>query len=371
VSIVSHELRTPLNAILGWTTMLQRGSLSDDKAARALLSITQNASRQARLIEELLDFSRMASGRISLNIENVDIRELVRSVVESMAPTSVDRGIELQLAAVPAVAVLGDIGRLEQVLFNLVDNAMKFTTKGGRVAIDVRIVGRHVEIQVNDTGAGIEPEFLPLVFDRFRQADSGTSRTHGGLGLGLAIAKQLVEAHQGRISAESAGKGSGSTFTVQLTIATPRAGDISDGAHAIPGGPGESEPRLDGIRVLVVDDEADARGIMAQLLEDSGATVKVAANVAAAIEILKQAEIDVLLADIAMPDQDGYALIRTVRSSAAPRVASIPAAAVTAFTREEHRQRALAAGFHLHLGKPVEPGELVRAVHMLAHRSIQ
>ena len=266
--------------------MLQRGSLSDDKAARALLSITQNASRQARLIEELLDFSRVASGRIPLHLENVDIRELVRGVVESMAPTAMDRGIELRLSPVPAVAVLGDTGRLEQVFFNLVDNAMKFTTKGGWVAIDVRIEGRQVEIQVNDNGAGIEPEFLPLVFDRFRQADSGTSRTYGGLGLGLTIAKQLVEAHHGRISAESAGKGCGSTFTVQLTIATPQVSDIADDAPAIPREPGEREPRLDGIRVLVVDDEADARGIMAEMLEDSGATVKVASNVPDALEIL-------------------------------------------------------------------------------------
>jgi signal transduction histidine kinase len=221
VSIVSHELRTPLNAILGWTAILQRESLTREKAARALQSITQNASRQARLIEELLDFSRVSSGRTSLHMESVDIRELIRAVVESMMPTAVDLGVELCLSPVPPVSVMGDMRRLEQVFFNLVDNALKFTPKDGRVTIGVRMVEGQVEVAVADSGAGIAPEFLPLVFDRFRQGDSTASRSHGGLGLGLSIAKQLVEAHQGRISADSAGKDCGATFTVQLPVASP------------------------------------------------------------------------------------------------------------------------------------------------------
>jgi len=228
VSIVSHELRTPLNAILGWTTILQRESLTREKTARALQSITQNASRQARLIEELLDFSRVASGRTTLQMEIVDVRELIRAVVESMMPTAVDRGVELRLSPVPPVAVMGDMRRLEQVFFNLVDNALKFTPKDGRVTIGVRIVEGQVEAAVTDNGAGIDPEFLPLVFDRFRQGDSTASRAHGGLGLGLSIAKQLVEAHQGHIFAESPGKDRGATFTVQLPAAAPHVDEIAE-----------------------------------------------------------------------------------------------------------------------------------------------
>jgi signal transduction histidine kinase len=232
VSIVSHELRTPLNAILGWTTMLQRGSLGSDKAGRALQSIADNASRQARLIEDLLDFSRVSAGRASLEMETVDIRELIRGVVESMTPTAVARAVDLQLSSVPPVEVLGDIRRLEQVFFNLVDNALKFTPKGGRVTIDVRIVDGVVEVQVQDNGRGIEPDFLPLVFERFRQADSTSSRAYGGLGLGLSIAKQLVEAHKGSISAESEGKDHGATFTVRLPAAAQRPDEFAGPAPA-------------------------------------------------------------------------------------------------------------------------------------------
>lgn len=232
VSIVSHELRTPLNAILGWTTMLQRGSLPGDKAARALQSISDNASRQARLIEDLLDFSRVSAGRASLHMETVDIRELIRGVVESMTPTAVARAVDLQLSSVPPVEVLGDIRRLEQVFFNLVDNALKFTPKGGKVALDVRIVDGVVEVQVKDSGRGIDPEFLPLVFDRFRQADSSGSRAYGGIGLGLSIAKQLVEAHKGTIAAESPGTDGGATFTVRLPAAAQRADEFEGPLHA-------------------------------------------------------------------------------------------------------------------------------------------
>ena len=232
VSIVSHELRTPLNAILGWTTMLQRGSLPSDKASRALQSISDNASRQARLIEDLLDFSRVSAGRASLHMETVDIRELIRGVVESMTPTAVARAVDLQLSSVPPVEVVGDIRRLEQVFFNLVDNALKFTPKGGKVALDVRIVDGVVEVQVQDTGRGIDTEFLPLVFDRFRQADSSGSRAYGGVGLGLSIAKQLVEAHKGTISAESAGTDRGATFTVRLPAAAQRADEFAGPMHA-------------------------------------------------------------------------------------------------------------------------------------------
>jgi signal transduction histidine kinase len=364
VSIVSHELRTPLNAILGWTSMLQRGALAPEKAARALQSVYDNASRQARLIEELLDFSRVTSGRASLQMESVDVRELIRGVVESMIPTAVGRAVDLHLSSVPPVYVRGDIRRLEQVFFNLIDNALKFTPDGGRVAIDVRIAEGNVEIQIRDTGAGMEPGFLPYVFDRFRQADSATSRTHGGLGLGLSIAKQLVEAHAGRIAATSEGKGRGSTFTVDLPLAPNGKGGPDDLVEA----PALAtvEPRLVGLCVLVVDDEPDAREIMATALEASGARVEIAASACEAFEILERKEVDVLLSDIAMPEEDGFALIRQVRASAAGKFAAIPAAAVTAFTGPEDRARALAAGFQVHLAKPLQPADLVRTVEKLA-----
>jgi len=369
VSIVSHELRTPLNAILGWTTMLLRGMLAPQKSARALQSVHDNASRQARLIDELLDFSRVSSGRTSLQMEQVDVRELIRGVVESMIPTAVARAVDLHLSPVPPVAVRGDIRRLEQVCFNLIDNALKFTPDGGRVAIDVRIDDGQVEIEVTDTGAGMEPDFLPHVFDRFRQADSTTSRTHGGLGLGLSIAKQLVEAHGGRISAASAGKGTGSTFIVQLPVAVRVADEVGHASAETAGeaGAGGPAPRLDGLRVLVVDDEADARELMAAALEASGARVQLADSARAAFSILENAAVDVLLSDIAMPEEDGYALIRRVRSSLFRDVATIPAAAVTAFTSAEDRARALAAGFQVHLPKPYEPLQLLRVVDRLVH----
>jgi signal transduction histidine kinase len=376
VSIVSHELRTPLNAILGWTTMLQRGMLAPEKSVRALQSIHDNASRQARLIEELLDFSRVTSGRTSLQMEQVDVRELIRGVVESMIPTAVARAVDLDLSSVPPVAVRGDIRRLEQVCFNLIDNALKFTPEGGRVAIDVRITSGQVEIEVKDSGAGMEPDFLPYVFDRFRQADSTTSRTHGGLGLGLSIAKQLVEAHGGQIAARSEGKGTGSSFTVRLPVVAGLAEETKPPAEPVavadaPRDDGEPAPRLDGLRVLVVDDEPDARDIMAVTLEASGARVRVAASARAAFAILEQDPVDVLLSDIAMPEEDGFAFIRKVRSSALHAIASIPAAAVTAFTSAEDRAQALAAGFQMHLAKPFEPAQLVRTVERLVNPVLQ
>jgi signal transduction histidine kinase len=216
--------------------MLQRGTLDRERSARALQSICDNASRQARLIDELLDFSRVSAGRMALQLEAVDVRELIRGVVESMIPTAVSRGVELNLSLVPPVEVIGDIRRLEQVFFNLVDNALKFTPHGGSVAIDVRILNKHLEVRITDDGVGIEPEFLPLAFDRFRQGDSATSRNYGGLGLGLSIAKQLVEAHKGRIAAESAGRGHGATFIVTLPIATKRLEDFTPPQAPEPGG---------------------------------------------------------------------------------------------------------------------------------------
>jgi signal transduction histidine kinase/CheY-like chemotaxis protein len=372
VSIVSHELRTPLNAILGWTSMLQRGSLDAPVAGRALQSIHDNATRQTRLIDELLDFSRILGGRTRLDLEMIDLRDLLRGVVESLIPSAAAHGLELQLSTIAPVLVNGDLRRLEQVFFNLLSNAVKFTPAGGRIALDTNVVGELVEVRVIDNGVGIEPEFLPHAFDRFRQADSTTTRHHGGLGLGLSIAHQLVEAHRGTIDVQSEGKGHGSTFIVRLPIAGQRPERAGQGGAAMLPAPAlvpTPPPRLEGVHVLIVDDEPDTREIMAHELKNCGAVVSQAASASDALEILEGEEVDILLADIAMPNEDGYSLIKKVRSSTAPRVASIPAAAVTAHARDDERQQALAAGFHLHMAKPIEPERLARAVETLLRGS--
>src|SRR3954469_21488187 len=366
VSIVSHDLRTPLNAMLGWTALLQKGTLAPSITARALQSIHDNATRQAKLIDDLLDFSRITGGRMALEHDKIDLRDLLRNVIESMVPATAAKRIELQFSAAPDAAVLGDIRRLEQVFFNLIGNAVKFTDEGGRIDVSIQCENGTVEVRVADSGIGIDPEFVPFVFDRFRQADSTTTRAHGGVGLGLSIARQLVEAHQGTIAVESDGAHQGSTFIVRLPMVSV-AGRVETPASTPP--PEPKPPgtvRLDGIRVLVVDDESDSREVMAHALADCGATVSVAENARRAMEILEQSEMDVLLADIAMPEEDGYALIHRIRSSAAGRIAAIPAAAVTAHARDDERRRALAAGFHLHLAKPFEPGQLTRTVQALA-----
>ncbi|HSC29909.1 MAG TPA: ATP-binding protein, partial [Vicinamibacterales bacterium] len=371
VSVVSHELRTPLNAMLGWTSMLQRSSLDSATAARALQSIHDNATRQARLIDELLDFSRILGGGIRLDAVEIDVRDLMRAVVESMIPAAAGQGVDLRLFPVPPVIVRGDVRRLEQVFFNLIGNAIKFTPDGGRVAIEAAVAEPWIELRVIDNGAGIEPAFLPHAFERFRQGDSSAARNHGGLGLGLSIARQLVEAHDGTIAVDSAGPGQGATFTVRLPI----AGHLAEQSDERPPAPAmdrqeaDSLARLDGVRVLVVDDEADTREIVAHALERCGAKVTMAASACDAIQVLERDEMDVLLADIAMPGENGYDLIRKVRTSVDARVASIPAAAVTAHAREEERRQALDAGFQLHLAKPFEPAQLMRTVETLARRS--
>ncbi len=367
VSIVSHELRTPLNAILGWTSMLQRGALDPLVSARALQSIHANATRQTRLIDELLDFSRIIAGGTRLDLELIDLRDLVRGVVETMIPTAAANGQDLRLSPVPPVMVQADMRRLEQVFFNLLTNALKFTPSGGRISLETTLDGETVEVRVIDNGVGIEPEFLPYAFDRFRQADSTTTRNHAGLGLGLSIARQLVEAHKGTIEVRSEGKGHGSTFIVRLPVAGLRPERTAEPGTEIPGRAvtASGAPRLDGIRVLIVDDEPDAREIMAHELSGCGAVVSQAGSVSDALEILEGEIVDVLLADIAMPDEDGYALIRKIRASPG-RMAAIPAAAVTAHARDDERQQALAAGFHLHVAKPVEPAQLARTVESLA-----
>lgn len=362
VSTVSHELRTPLNAILGWASMLRMGSVDSAVVPQAVESIHRNASRQAKLVDDLLDFARIAGGRTVLDLEPIDARAFLRGIVESVIPLATSNQIDIQLSPVPDATIAGDVRRLEQVFVNLLGNSLKFTPAGGHISVSARTAGRNLEVRVADDGIGIAPEFLPYVFDRFRQGDGTSTRNHSGLGLGLSIAKQLVEAHHGSIRAESAGSGHGTAFIVTLPINAQTSDAVRDPAVEEP----SREPRLDGLRVLVVDDEEDARELIGRALEDRGATISLAANSRDAIEILEHDAIDVLLADIAMPGDDGYSLIRQIRS-AGTSVSSIPAAAVTAHARDEERTRALAAGFQMHLAKPVEPGEIVRTVNHLAH----
>ena len=369
LSIVSHELRTPLTAILGWAAMLRGHALDAPRAPRAIEAIYSNATRQARLIDELLDVSRIIAGRAPLDLQEVDLADEVRGAVETILPIAEDKGVEVQVSELPAVRVVADPHRLEQVFVNLLGNAVKFTPAGGRVVVDVTISTQSLDIRVTDTGRGIDPAFLPHVFERFRQADSTPTRSAGGLGLGLFIARCLVEAHGGRISVASEGEGRGAALTVSLPPPTADADGVRAqlGAAAARDEPTGRLPPLDGVRILVVDDEADAREVVACALEACGATVLVAASGEEALEVLleRRQHVDVLLSDLSMPGMDGHELIRRVRRQPDASAASLPAAAVTACADANERQRALAAGFQMHMAKPLVPEALARAVARL------
>jgi signal transduction histidine kinase/ActR/RegA family two-component response regulator len=365
LSTISHELRTPLNAMLGWAAMLRSGAVDASRTQRAIEAIFTNATRQGRLIEELLDVSRIVAGRASFDLQNVDLGENIRGAVEAMMPLAAAKGVDVRFGPTPFAHVVADPRRLEQVFLNLFSNAVKFTPSGGHIAIDVTVSDHTAQISVTDTGAGIAPAFLPHVFERFRQADSATTRNAGGLGLGLFIARQLVEAQGGAIRVASEGTGRGATFTVTLPVAaTTVATNTAAATIAADPAPTEPLPILNGIRVLVVDDEPDTREVMASALEICGATVLSAASAGAALDVLAKNQVDLLLADIAMPGQDGYELIREIRTMPSA-LSAIPAAAVTAHARDDERERALAAGFQMHLAKPVEPVALARAVATL------
>jgi signal transduction histidine kinase/ActR/RegA family two-component response regulator len=366
LATVSHELRTPLNAILGWADMLCSGILPEPRRGAACAAIFNNAQRQARLIDELLDMARIMSGKLRLDRTLVDPRDIVNGALETVQPSAEAKGIAITVDIDRQAPVIfyGDGPRLQQVLWNLLSNAVKFTPEGGAVHVRVARNGKAGEITVSDTGTGIPMEFLPAVFEPFRQADGSSTRLYDGLGLGLAIVKQLVDAHGGSISVASPGEGKGATFIVRLPIAR-----VSDGA-----GPGAATanrrgavivaqgPSLDGLSVLVVDDDEESRHVVAAYLETHHATVLTAASAAEALALLQREHVDVLLADIAMPGEDGYGLLRKLRALGPSRVSAIPAAALTAYAREEDRQEALDAGFQKHLPKPIDVGSLVAAV---------
>ena len=364
LATLSHELRTPLNAMLGWIRMLRSGTLDEATTRRALEVVDRNVEHQAKLITDLLDISRIISGKLTLELAGVDFAAVVTSVVETMRPTAEAKSVALASRLAPGpVPVHGDGGRLRQVVANLLSNAVKFTPSGGRVTVELTEAGDRARLAVADTGKGISDKFLPHMFERFRQADASSTRAEAGLGLGLAIVRHIVELHGGRVHAESMGDGKGATFTVDLPIA-PAVEDRS--IEAVDGGGPPSETiDLDGIRVLIVDDHADSRDLFAAILGRSGAEVTAVDTVREGLATARRARPDVIVCDLAMPGDDGFALIREVKSWAQQGI-MVPALALTAYARPEDRARALAAGFQAHLSKPVEPGALVEAVARLA-----
>ncbi|HEX8342651.1 MAG TPA: ATP-binding protein [Tepidisphaeraceae bacterium] len=377
LATLSHELRTPLNAILGWSQIIKNTPDDAAEVAQGLDVIERNARMQAQIIEDLLDMSRIISGKVRLNVRPLDLSATVQAAVDTARPTADAKGVRLAstIDPLPGITVSGDAGRLQQVLWNLLSNAIKFTPRGGRVQVLLERVDSHLEISVSDTGEGIKPEFLPFVFDRFRQADASTTRRHGGLGLGLSIVKQLVELHGGAIRIHSDGTGRGSTFVVTLPLGATRREPERDseprygrtGPH-LDGGR-ERGIELDGVRVLVVDDEPDARGLVKRLLEDCRAVVTTAASAQEALMLLRAEAFDVLVSDIGMPGEDGYSLIGRVRAMGKDRGGDIPAIALTAYARAEDRTKAITAGFLMHMTKPIEPVELLTTVAGLASRA--
>ena len=376
LATLSHELRTPLNAILGWSQILTRDQLESSDAKLGLQAIERNTRAQAQMIEDLLDMSRIGAGKLRLDVRRLVLGDVVAEAIQSVRPSAEVKGVRLITVIDPnAGPIAGDAGRLQQVIWNLLTNAIKFTPRGGLVKVLLERVNSHLELNVTDTGEGIEPEFLPHVFERFRQADASTTRRHRGLGLGLSIVKQLVELHGGSVRAKSPGKGQGSTFTLTLPLAPttdpvdlvgpqgrlhPR---VEQGAPVL-----EVRPNLDGITVLVVDDDPDAREVIARILRGENALVITASSAAEAMERLLASKFALLISDIGMPGEDGYDLIRKVRALPTDFGGRIPAVALTAFARSEDRQRALLAGYQLHVAKPVEPSELITVCASLVGR---
>ncbi|HEX8396682.1 MAG TPA: PAS domain S-box protein [Pyrinomonadaceae bacterium] len=374
LGLLSHELRTPLNAILGWTRMLTSSQMDEATVTSAIQTIDRNARLQARLIEDMLDVSRIMSGKLRLDTQPVDLTSVIHAAVDTLRPAAEAKEIRVYVVLDYGVGqVLGDSVRLQQITWNLLSNAIKFTPKQGSVKVFLERVNSHLELTVSDTGSGIEEEFLPYVFDRFRQADSSTTKKYGGLGLGLAIVKQLVELHGGTVEAANRKDESGAIFTVKLPLMVVRQGAQQRGrdlsrVHPVAGG-GEiafdCPPELTGIKILAVDDEPDARFLLTAILEKCGAEIKTCESATQAIDLLEEFQPDILISDIGMPEEDGYALIKRVRDAERGTPKRIPAVALTAFARVEDRLKALSAGFNMHVPKPVEPAELAMVIASL------
>jgi PAS domain S-box-containing protein len=373
LATVSHELRTPLTAILGWAHMLRTGQLNADSSAKAFETIERNARTQAQLIDDLLDVSRIITGKLRIDVRPVDPNSFIEAAIESVKPAAEAKGVRVQrIMDTGVVTVSGDPVRLQQVVWNLLSNAIKFTPRGGRVQVRLERINSHIEIGVTDSGDGITPEFLPFVFDRFRQADGRTTRQHGGLGLGLAIVRHLVELHGGTVRAESPGGGQGATFTVLLPVApvyqsTGQERRVHPAARdTLPSY--DCPDRLDGLKILVVDDEPDTRELLKAGIGQCGADVLVVGSASDALEAMKNAVPDLLISDIGMPDMDGYGLIRRVRELPAEDGGQVPAIALTAYARVEDRMQALRAGYQMHVPKPVEMAELLAVAASLVRR---
>ena len=374
LATISHELRNPLNAILGWAHMMRVGNLTPANAERAVETIYRNAKSQAQLVADLLDVSRIISGKLRLDVRTIDFIPIVNAAIDSVRPAVDAKGIRLHTILDPAAGpIYGDADRLQQIVWNLLTNAVKFTPTGGRIQVKVQRLDSHIEIVVSDSGVGISEEFLPYVFDRFRQADASYTRVHGGLGLGLSIVRQLVGLHGGTVSVHSEGEGKGATFTITL----PLVGLISNEGEAdsVQQPPNDEIlsfdglPSLEGVKVLVVDDEADTRELIREVLKGCGSEVITSCSATEALEALEQHKPDILITDLGMPGEDGYSLIEKIRSLPPDRGGDIPAAALTAYARAEDRMRVLRSGFQFHLPKPVDSAELVTVVASLAGRA--
>ena len=359
LATVSHELRTPLNAILGWVRLLSTGTLDGATVKRAIETIEHSARAQARLIDDLLDVSRITSGKLQLNLENVNLTQIIQTSMETIRPLAETKSMTIQTKLEPEAAIVaGDGTRLKQVVWNLLSNAVKFTSQGGTIEVTLRRSGPHAEMKVKDSGIGIKSEFLPFLFDPFRQADAKDTRRHGGLGLGLAIVRHIVEMHGGTVLAESEGEGHGATFTVYLPVKETQLQE----RPARPKIAGEKLPNLHHVRALVVDDEDSAREIVAAVLKQCGAEVAAVSSADDALVALAEWHPNVLISDIAMPDQNGYELISRIRALEPHQGGDIPAVALTAYAKSEDRLRALSAGFQTHVAKPIEPSELAMIV---------
>lgn len=367
LATLSHELRTPLTSLLGWSSVLREARRDEKVLAQGLDAIDRNARVQAQLIDDLLDVSRIVSGKLNLDVRPLDVGSVTRAAIAVVQPAADAKGIALDYWAQPGLgAISADSARLQQIIWNLLSNAVKFTPHGGRIHVRVQRDGPNVKVTVTDTGQGIDPEFLPRVFDRFRQADSSTTRSFGGLGLGLAIVRHLVELHGGTVSAESDGVGHGASFSASFPLLTDRTQPITvTHSGEIHAGHFHS---LDGLRVLLVDDERETREIISTVVERTGAEVKTCTSASEALSALVEWRPDVILSDIAMPDEDGYSFIGRVRSLGDDDGGQTPAAALTAYAREEDRKQALAAGYQMHIAKPIAAGPLVHMIAKLAGR---
>ena len=365
LSTVSHEIRTPLNAILGWAQILRQPGVSSAEIEQGMEVIERNSRTQAKIIDDLLDMSRIVAGKIKLDIQPVDLAHVIRTAVETVQPAAAAKEIDLVADLQgPLVGLVGDPSRLQQVMWNLLSNAIKFTPKGGTIRVAATRLESQFEISVRDSGIGIEPDFLEHVFDRFSQADVGSTRRYGGLGLGLSIVKQLVELHGGTVRATSAGVGQGATFAIHLPVRSLHAEETAELSGPRAGQDSAPHMNLAGVRALVVDDELDARELVRRVLVSCGADVTTASTAEEALQILAAKNFEVLISDIGMPGKDGYFLIRSVREGGG----ETPAIALTAFARSEDRRNALLAGFQSHISKPAEPAELAAVVASLTGR---